>query len=78
MVLRYGHLRPAPVVVVVGFTHGVGTANTSSSLDGLHALRLGASSMAYCLSDDAQSRLLGRTERTVACFLMTDRGRLRK
>ena len=30
-VLRYGHLRSAPVVVGVGYTHGVGTACTPCS-----------------------------------------------
>ena len=36
-VLRYGHLRSAPVVVDVGFKHGVGTAYTRCSFIGLHA-----------------------------------------
>ena len=38
MVLRYDHLRSAPVVVdVVGCTHGVGTAHTPCSPVGIHA-----------------------------------------
>ena len=38
-VLRYGHLRSAPVVVDATYTHGVGTAHTPCSVVGLHALR---------------------------------------
>ena len=57
-VLRYGHLRSAPVVVDAAYTHGVGTAYTPCSVVGLHAPCLGASSMASSLSDDAQTRLL--------------------
>ena len=38
-VLRYGHLRSAPVVVDATYTHGVGTAYTPCSVVGLHALR---------------------------------------
>ena len=75
MVLRYGHLRSAPVVVSGFFTHGVGTACTQCSLHGLHAPRLGARWLTASLT--TQTRLLGRTERMVACFLMTDRERLR-
>ena len=37
-VLRYGHLRSAPVVVDVGYTHGVGTAYAPCSPVALHAL----------------------------------------
>ena len=44
-VSRYGHLRSAPVVVDVGFTHGVGTAYAPCSPVGLHAPDMGASSM---------------------------------
>ena len=69
MVLRNDHLRSAPVVVDVGYT--------PCRPHSLLAPRLGASSMACCLSDDARTRLMGRIERTAACFLMTDRGRLR-
>ena len=56
-VLRYGHLRSAPVVVDVLCTHGVGTAYTPCSPVCLHAPDMGASSMASCLSDDAHTRL---------------------
>ena len=38
-VLRFGHLRSAPVVVDATYTHGVGTAYTPCSVVGLHALR---------------------------------------
>ena len=72
-VLRCGHLRSAPVVVEVCCTHGVGTAYIPCILVGLHAPCLGASSMASCLSSNAQTRLRCPTERVVACFLMTDR-----
>ena len=49
-VLRYGHLRSAPVVVDATYTHGAGTAYTPCILVGLHAPCTGASFMAYCLS----------------------------
>ena len=42
-VLRYGHLRSAPVVVGVGYTQGVGTAYTPCSAVVLHAPKQGAS-----------------------------------
>ena len=50
-VLRYGHLRSAPVVVDAGKTQGVGTAYTPCNAVVLHAPKQGASSMALCLSD---------------------------
>ena len=39
-VLRYGHLRSAPVVVDAAYTHGVGTAYAPCSPVALHELRL--------------------------------------
>ena len=66
-----GHLRSALVVVDVGFTHGVGTAQTASTRP------ISAPPRWLTASPTMQTRLLGRTERTVACFLMTDRERLR-
>ena len=39
-VLRYGHLRSAPVVVGATYTHGVGTAYGPCSPVALHELRL--------------------------------------
>ena len=49
-VLRYGHLRSAPVVVDAASTQGVGTAYTPCIFIDLHAPLLGASLMASCLS----------------------------
>ena len=54
-VLRYGHLRSAPVVVDAGYA-GVGTAYTPCSLVDLHAPFQGASLMASCLSPTSKSR----------------------
>ena len=39
--------------------HGVGTAYAPCSPVALHAPDMGASSMAYCLSDDARLHLQG-------------------
>ena len=39
-VLRYGHLRSAPVVVGAVYTHGVGTAYAPCNPAALHELRL--------------------------------------
>ena len=39
-VLRYGHLRSAPVVVDACYTHGVGTAYAPRNPVALHELRL--------------------------------------
>ena len=54
-VLRYGHLRSAPVVVDVGYAR---SGNRLHSLQPCRSPRasLGASSMASCLSVDAQTR----------------------
>ena len=58
-VLRYGHLRSAPVVVDAAYTHGVGTAYTPCSVVGLHApLPRRLLRWLSSLSDDAQTRLL--------------------
>ena len=69
IVLRYGHVWSAPVVVDVGFTHGVGTAYTPCSLAWLHALCSGASSMAFCLSATSRTlrRVLCYDKRLLAC-----------
>ena len=62
-VLRYGHLRSAPVVVDATCTHGVGTAYAPCNPVALHAFRLGASLMACCLSYDVRSLFRLRTSR---------------
>ena len=72
-------LRPPPVCTGRGgrwvYARGWEPSTLRAASTASTRPRLGASSMAYCLSDDAQTRLLGQTERVVACFLMTDRER---
>ena len=54
--LRYGHLRSAPVVVGAGYAR---SGNRPHSLHpSVNSTRFGASSVACCLSYDAQTRLL--------------------
>ena len=56
-VLRYGHLRSAPVVVDVGYARSGNRLHSVQPCLSPRALR-GASSMALCLSDvDSQERL---------------------
>ena len=58
-VLRYGHLRSAPVVVDVGVRTEWEPPTLRAALWLSTRPDMGASSMAYCLSDDARMRLQG-------------------
>ena len=56
-VLRYGHVRSAPVVVDACLRTGWEPPTLRAALSDSTRHDLGASSMADCLSSDAQTRL---------------------